>query len=92
MVRASVATRGLRRHVEATLAGIGSKLLARVEAGEDVEIARDGVPVARLVRVEPSTPGSRFLASHGKLAGSITIAENFEFSDAEIEALLDDPE
>ena len=68
-----------------------SKLLARVEAGEDVEIARDGVPVARLVRVEPSTPGSRFLASHGKLAG-ITIGEDFEFSDAEIEALLDDPE
>ena len=69
-----------------------SKLLARVEAGEDVEIARDGVPVARLVRVEPSTPGSRFLAAQGKLAGSITIGEDFEFSDAEIEALLDDPE
>ena len=69
-----------------------SKLLARVEAGEDVEIARDGVPVARLVRVEPSTPGSRFLASHGKLAGSIAIGDDFEFSDAEIEALLDDPE
>lgn len=29
-----------------------SKLLARVEAGEAVEIARDGVPVARLVRIE----------------------------------------
>jgi prevent-host-death family protein len=69
-----------------------SKLLARVEAGEDVEIARDGVPVARLVRVGPSTPGSRFLAAHGKLAGSITIGKDFEFSDAEIEALLDDPE
>jgi prevent-host-death family protein len=69
-----------------------SKLLARVEAGEDVEIARDGVPVARLVPVEPSTPGSRFLAAHGSLAGSITIGEDFEFSGAEIEALLDDPE
>jgi prevent-host-death family protein len=69
-----------------------SKLLVRVEAGEDVEIARDGIPVARLVRVEPSTPGSRFLASYGKLAGSITIGDDFEFSDAEIEALLDDPE
>jgi prevent-host-death family protein len=30
-----------------------SKLLARVEAGEDVEIARDGVPVARVVPVDP---------------------------------------
>ena len=69
-----------------------SKLLARVEAGEDVEIARDGVPVARLVPVEPSTPGSRFLAAHGKLADSVTISEDFEFSDAEIEAMLDDPE
>jgi prevent-host-death family protein len=69
-----------------------SKLLARVEAGEEIEIARDGVPVARLVRVEPAPPGSRFLAAHAKLAGSITIGADFEFSDAEIEALLDDPE
>jgi len=38
-----------------------SKLLARVEAGEDVEIARAGVPVARFVRIDPSQrpgPGS----------------------------------
>jgi prevent-host-death family protein len=69
-----------------------SKLLARVEAGEDVEIARDGVPVARLVRIEPSPPGSRFLAAHGRLAGSIAIRDDFEFSDAEIDAMLDDPE
>jgi prevent-host-death family protein len=67
-----------------------SKLLARVENGEDVEIARDGVPVARLVRVEPSTAGSRFLAAHGSLAGSIEIGEDFELSEAEIEAMLDD--
>jgi len=69
-----------------------SGLLARVEAGEDVEIARDGVPVARLVRVEPATPGSRFLAAHGSLAGAITIGDDFEFSDAEIDAMLDEPE
>lgn len=69
-----------------------SKLLVRVEGGEDVEIARDGVPVARLVRVEPLTAGSRFLAAHGSLAGSITVGEDFEFSAAEIDALLDDPE
>jgi prevent-host-death family protein len=30
-----------------------SKLLARVEAGEEVVIARAGVPVARLVKAEP---------------------------------------
>ena len=69
-----------------------SKLLARVEAGEEVEIARDGIPVARLVRVEPSTPGSRFLTAHGSLADTIVIADDFEFSDAEIDAMLDDPE
>ena len=69
-----------------------SKLLARVEAGEDVEIARNGVPIARLVRVAPSTPGSRFIAAHGSLAGSIVIGDDFEFSDEEIDAMLDDPE
>lgn len=69
-----------------------SKLLARVEAGEEVEIARDGVPVARLVRVEPATPGSRFAAAYGTLAGAITIGENFEFSDEEIDAMFADPE
>lgn len=67
-----------------------SKLLARVEAGEDVEIARDGVPVARLVRIHPSPgPGTRFLAARGSLAGRISIGQDFEFSDAELDELLD---
>ena len=69
-----------------------SKLLACVEAGEEVEIARNGVPIARLVRVEPAPPGARFLAAHGVLAQSITIGEDFELSDAEIDAMLEDPE
>jgi prevent-host-death family protein len=30
-----------------------SKLIARVEAGEEVVIARDGAPVARLVPIHP---------------------------------------
>jgi antitoxin (DNA-binding transcriptional repressor) of toxin-antitoxin stability system len=68
-----------------------SKLLARVEAGEEVEIARDGVPVAMLVRVEPSTPGSQFLNAHGSLAGSITIGEDFELSNAEFDSMLPEP-
>jgi prevent-host-death family protein len=68
-----------------------SKLLARVEAGEDVEIARDGVPVARLVAIEPlQRPGQRFLAARGSLAGEITIGADFELSDIEIDELLDD--
>jgi prevent-host-death family protein len=69
-----------------------SKLLARVEAGEEVEIARDGVPVARLVRIEPATPGSRFLAARGSLADAIAIGPDFEFTDAEIDAMLDESE
>jgi prevent-host-death family protein len=66
-----------------------SKLLARVEAGEDVEIARDGVPVARLVPVDPLVgPGARFLAARGTLAGEIVIADDFEFTEHEIDEML----
>jgi prevent-host-death family protein len=69
-----------------------SKLLARVEGGEDIEIARDGVPVARLVRiVESPGPGARFLQAHGSLKGQISIADDFEFSDEELDQLLLDP-
>ncbi|HEY5197813.1 MAG TPA: type II toxin-antitoxin system prevent-host-death family antitoxin [Solirubrobacteraceae bacterium] len=69
-----------------------SKLLARVEAGEDVEIARNGMPVARLVQIDPSTsPGVRFLAARGSLAGRITIGEDLEFTEAEIDEMLDGP-
>jgi prevent-host-death family protein len=67
-----------------------SRLLARVESGEDVEIARDGVPVARLVRIEQPGPGATFLAARGQLRGQITIGEDFELSEAELDALLDD--
>ena len=69
-----------------------SKLLARVEAGEAVEIARDGVPVARLVRIElSSSAGRRFLAARGSLAGRIWLADDFEFTDAELDDMLDEP-
>jgi prevent-host-death family protein len=69
-----------------------SKLLARVEAGETVEIARDGIPVARLVRIErPVSPGARFLSARGSLAGRISIAEDFELTEAELDEMLDAP-
>jgi prevent-host-death family protein len=65
-----------------------SRLLARVEAGEEVEIARDGIPVARLVRVEPQmSPGERFLATSGALAGKIWISDDFEFSEEELDEM-----
>lgn len=69
-----------------------SKLLARVEAGEEVEIARGGQPVARLVRIEPSPgPGLRFLSARGSLAGRISIAEDFELTEEELDEILDAP-
>lgn len=69
-----------------------SKLLAHVEAGESVEIARDGVPVARLIPIEPVvSPGGRFLAARGSLAGRITLGDDFEFTDAELDEMLDEP-
>ena len=68
-----------------------SRLLARVEAGEEVEIARDGEPVARLVRIEPSSgPGARFLEMRGSLAGQISIADDFELTDEELDQMLDE--
>ena len=69
-----------------------SKLLARVEAGEEVEIARNGVPVARLVPIQPSAgPGERFLASWGALGDRVRIPADFELTDPEIDELLADP-
>ncbi len=66
-----------------------SKLLARVEAGEIVEIGRDGVPVARLVQIElPSSPGKRFLAARGSIAGRISLAGDFELTEAELDDML----
>jgi prevent-host-death family protein len=57
-----------------------SKLLARVEAGEDVVIARGKVPVARLVPYEQVKP-QRLL---GRFKGK------FELTDAFFEPLPDD--
>lgn len=49
-----------------------SKLLEAVEAGEDVVIARAGVPVARLVpvRADERTPG--------RLAGKLRVGDDFD--------------
>jgi len=44
-----------------------SKLIARVEAGEEVIIARRDKPVARLVPVEQALPKRRFGAMKGKV-------------------------
>ena len=51
-----------------------SRLLQRVAAGEEITIARAGVPVARLVAVEPKTH-TRPL---GFAKGEIWIADDFD--------------
>jgi prevent-host-death family protein len=52
-----------------------SRLLQRVAAGEEVTIARSGVPVARLVAVEPEKKKIRPL---GMDRGRIWIADDFD--------------
>jgi prevent-host-death family protein len=68
-----------------------SQLVERAESGEDIVIARNGDPVARLVPIETAAgPGSRFLAARGSLAGQISISDDFEFTDDEIDEMLSD--
>jgi prevent-host-death family protein len=45
-----------------------SRLIAEVEAGEDVVLARGGKPVARLVPVAEGAPARRFGAMRGRAA------------------------
>ncbi|MCY3856244.1 MAG: type II toxin-antitoxin system prevent-host-death family antitoxin [Rhodospirillales bacterium] len=49
-----------------------SRLLARVEAGEEIVIARRGKPVARLVRCQPETKRLPDV-----LKGKVSIPESF---------------
>ncbi|MCB9663993.1 MAG: type II toxin-antitoxin system Phd/YefM family antitoxin [Alphaproteobacteria bacterium] len=51
-----------------------SRLLARAEAGEDVVIARDGRPVARLVAIRPARPRRQ----PGTWAGALEIADDVD--------------
>ena len=44
-----------------------SQLLARVEAGEEIVLARGKVPIARLVPFQPPARKRRFGALRGKL-------------------------
>lgn len=44
-----------------------SRLLVRVEEGEEIVIARSGKPVARLVGIASNRPARRFGALEGRL-------------------------
>lgn len=69
-----------------------SKLLIRAEAGEDIEIARDGVPVVKLVAIDHLPgPGARFLAAGGSLGDQIRIGDDFEFGEGELDEILEEP-
>ena len=63
-----------------------SQLLQEVEQGQEVVIARSGVPIARLVAWQaPSQP----VAAPGAMRGQITLAEDFNAPlDGLFEALL----
>jgi prevent-host-death family protein len=52
-----------------------SQLVERAEAGEDIVIARNGKPVARLV---PVASANSLAAVHGALRGRIHFAEDFD--------------
>jgi prevent-host-death family protein len=58
-----------------------SQLVERAEAGEEIVIARNGTPVARLVPVAPS---SSFASARGAWKGRVQIADDFDELPAEL--------
>jgi len=68
-----------------------SRLLQRVERGEQITIARAGKPVARLIPVEPSNPRTNV---RGSYRGRIWMSENFDepLPSGTYLRLLDEPE
>ena len=52
-----------------------SRLVARAQAGEEIVIARNGVPVARLVAVAET---NSMASVRGRWSGQVRIAEDFD--------------
>ncbi len=61
-----------------------SRLLQRVEAGEEITIARGDTPIARLVPIASSRA-----AAQGMDQGRIWMADDFDAPDLELEALFE---
>jgi prevent-host-death family protein len=51
-----------------------SRIVSRVEAGEEIVISRDGHPVAKVVRLDSSVRRSR----RGSLRGNIIFADDWD--------------
>ena len=64
-----------------------SSLVAKVEAGEEVVISRNGKPVVKLVRAEPPNPPR---VKAGYMKGQIWMSPDFDAPDPELEALFYD--
>jgi prevent-host-death family protein len=62
-----------------------SRLVARVEAGEEIVLARGGRPVARLVPMTVRTHPRRL----GRLRGQLWIAPDFDAPDVNAEITRD---
>jgi prevent-host-death family protein len=61
-----------------------SRLVERAAAGEDIVIARNGIPVVRLVPAREANAQRRT----GGFDGRIWIADDFDAEDAEISAMF----
>jgi prevent-host-death family protein len=61
-----------------------SRLLQRVESGEEITIARSGTPIARLVPVAQDRKKMQ-----GMDRGRVWIADDFDAPDPELEALFE---
>lgn len=68
-----------------------AEMLRRAEAGEEVEVTRDGRPVARLVSLVPETPPRKRSEMLGALKGKIWIAPDFDDPLPEFEASINAP-
>lgn len=64
-----------------------SRLLKRVEAGEEITISRAGMPVARLIAAAPKGKTRPMGMDRGK----IWIADDFDAPNPELEALFHAP-
>ena len=65
-----------------------SKLVERVEAGEEIVIGRAGKPVARLVPLPPRSANRE----RGRLKGRMWIADDFDDTDPELIAAFEGEE